>query len=68
MVAEQPTSAPLTGEDKNALDAALAAGDEIRGLLSRAKAAGIDVTEPEAELNKQLARARSIRQAFFPNE
>ncbi len=68
MVAEQPTSAPLTGDDKAALDAALEAGDEIRSLIARAKAAGIDTTEPEAELNKQLGRARSIRQAFFPNE
>ena len=68
MVQEQSTSAPLTGEDKDALDGALEAGDEIRGLISRAKAAGIDTTEAENELNTQLGRARSIRQAFFPNE
>ena len=68
MVQEQGPSMPLTAEDKDALDGAIAAGEGITELIARAKAAGIDVEAHEKELAVQVGRARSIRQAFFPNQ
>ena len=68
MVQEQGPSEPLTGADKDALDGAIAAGETITELIARAKAAGIDVERHEKELAVQVGRARSIRQAFFPNQ
>lgn len=68
MVSEQGPSMPLTADDKAALDGAIEAGEGITELINRAKAAGIDVEAHEQELAIQVGRARSIRQAFFPNQ
>ena len=68
MVQEQGPSMPLTEADKEALDGAIEAGESITELIARAKVAGIDVEAHEKELAVQVGRAKSIRQAFFPNQ
>ncbi len=59
-------AAPLTEEHKRQIDAALAQLKEAREMIARAKLAGIDVAEQEAEAAKLDDQLRKLRQAFFP--
>ncbi len=57
---------PLTAEDKVKLDEAHRQLQEAQAQIARAKAAGIDVTDQEAEVKALLESVTRIRQAYFP--
>jgi len=58
---------PLNSEDLEQINTALKACDENKALIARAKAAGIDVSEQEAEQKSCADKLRKIKSSFFPN-
>ncbi len=59
-------AAPLTDQDRAAIDKALADLKVAREMITRAKTAGLDVSVAEAQVNEYEARLRALRSAFFP--
>ena len=56
---------PLTQTDKKEIDAHLRAAEKIRSDINRARMAGIDVSEPEAQLNAAVTQLQKIKAAYF---
>lgn len=59
-------AAPLTDEDRKAIDASLADIKEARAIIKRAEMAGIDVADDKAQLDILEAQAKGLKAAFFP--
>lgn len=57
---------PLTAEDKVKLDEAARQLQEAQEQINRAKLAGIDVTDQEAQVKALTESVTRIRQAYFP--
>ena len=60
-------AAPLTKEHLNQINEALRASKDIKQVIARAKTAGIDVDEMEADLLENEKRLAGIKAAFFPS-
>lgn len=58
---------PLTKEDLDLINTNLKGIKDVRAILVRAKAAGIDVETQEAELDTNEARLNAIKVGFFPS-
>lgn len=58
--------APLTAEHKQRIDEALRQIKDAEDLIKRAKLAGIDVSDSEAQLVDTKARLQALKAAFFP--
>jgi predicted amidohydrolase len=67
MAEQVPQRVVLSEDDKNAINTVLDMEQEIREDIARAKAAGIDIGETEAQFDRDITRARAIKQSFFPN-
>lgn len=59
---------PLSEQDKEALDVALAECANCKSMIARAEQAGIDVSDMKARLAEFERVARGIKGAFFPNQ
>jgi predicted subunit of tRNA(5-methylaminomethyl-2-thiouridylate) methyltransferase len=59
-------SGPLTAQDKIKLEEASRQLQEAQAQIARAKSAGIDVADQEAEVKALLESVNRIRQAYFP--
>jgi len=60
-----PDYGPLTAEDKETVDKVLADLAAAEAQMKRAKLAGIDVSDLEAELAKTRTQAQAIKAAYF---
>ena len=58
----------LDREDLARIDAVLQRGKDLAPEFERMKLAGIDVSEKEADFQKNVAKMLRIREAFFPND
>lgn len=61
------TSQLLDEDDKANIETAIARLDAIAPELERARNAGFDIKETEERMQKERAKLRGIRQAFFPD-
>ena len=68
MVNERDPMQPLGRENAEQLDDALRMVDEVKPLLDRARAAGINLGRLPDELESRAQQARSIRTTFFDSE
>jgi len=57
---------PFTAEDKKRINEALATIAAVKKDIVKAKAAGIDVSEPEGRLLATEARLAAIKKVYFP--
>lgn len=67
MAEQVPQRVVLSEEDKSAINTVLDMEQEVREDIARAKAAGIDIGEIEEQFDRDITRARAIKQSFFPN-
>lgn len=67
MAAAMPTINPLTPNDCDCLDKALASIAITKELLSRCESCGLDVKPLEAILVDHETKARKLKAEFFPN-
>ena len=56
----------LTDDDFETLKQVDEAGESLQEMITRAEEAGLDVSAQKQQLTTSLAKARGIRQAFFP--
>ncbi len=66
MTQERTDGNILGDEDLNALNDALAVGDDVQTLINQAKVAELDLGDREAQLQELQRKARLTKQAFFP--
>lgn len=57
---------PLTKDDLDQINAALAGVKQIREVIRRAKVANIDVSLQESQVDEGEARLKAIKLGFFP--
>jgi hypothetical protein len=57
---------PFTAEDKRKVDSALKAIAEVKKDISKAKLAGIDVTDQEKRLTETESQLSAIKRVYFP--
>lgn len=63
---ERTIENPLLEEDREQLEAAMELRDRVQPLITKAKAAGIDLGDLENQINVEAERAKRIRDSFFP--
>lgn len=66
-MASRPPS-PLTTEDRERIDEAIAQLTEVDQLIDLATRAGIDVEAARTRARTTREQLRKMRQVFFPNE
>lgn len=57
---------PLTQENQTDLQDAIDISTPLKQLIDRAKRAGIDTGDTEAQVDEQVKQATRIRDEFFP--
>lgn len=57
---------PFTAEDKRKVDSALKAISEVKKDISKAKLAGIDVSDQEKRLVETESQLSAIKRVYFP--
>tara|TARA_Y100000310_G_scaffold337943_1_gene426291 strand:- start:550 stop:744 length:195 start_codon:yes stop_codon:yes gene_type:complete len=58
---------PLTKDDLDNINASLKGIDSVKGIIARAKIAGLDVAEQEQQMVTAEQRLKAIKQGFFPS-
>jgi len=59
-------TSPLSEDDKAVIDAQIKKLLEAKGIIDRAKQAGLDVSAEEEQVNALDTQLKGIRSAFFP--
>lgn len=57
---------PLSDEHLKQINAAIAAGENSQLAINKARSAGLNMDEPEKQLQTSLAQLRAIKAVYFP--